>query len=464
MKFLRIIFSSLIAVIFLYLPLCLAQTVPDNLYINVGQANLKKSNLAITPLRFLGTPTLAKNFLKQEKELQDVILKDLTVSSFFSIQPDSISADKSPGLRPAPIDADGFNFADWQQAGTEFLIKAGYNVVGDRIQLDAYVYHVGQRELILGKNYSAPLKDIRGVGHKFCNDIVEKLTGKKGFFLSKMVVSRVAGHGAKEIYVMDWDGANAKAITQKQTIAMSPTWSRDGRYVAYSAYVYHTKRKMRNVDLFVYDFVTGKNNLLHSSKGASSTLSFHPNLKSGVFRLSPSNGTSDLYKIDLQDGTKTAITNGPRGAANYEPAISPDGQTVAFSSDRGGRPMIYTMPIDGGTPQRLTFAGYYNASPAWSPDGKKIAFASAVDKHFEIFVMDSNGKNLQRLTSSRKANGTAADSEDPSFSPDGRFIMFRSNRTGTNQIYVVGLDGKNEYRISFDNFSYERPQWSPLLQ
>lgn len=441
-----------------------AQTIPDTLYINVGQANLKKSNLAITPLRFLGTPTLAKNYLKQEKELQDVVEKDLTVSSFFNLLPEDQTQDKNPGLRPTPIDPNGFDFADWQANKTDFLIKIGYTVVADRIQMDAYVYHIPQRELILGKNYSAPLRDIRSVGHKFCNDLIEKMTGKKGFFLSKIVTSRVAGKGAKEIYVMDWDGANARQLTQKQTIAMSPTWSPDGRYVAYSAYSYHTKKKMRNVDLFVYDFKTDKHNLLHSSKGASSTLAFLPSMKAGIFRLSPSNGSSDLYKIDLQDGTKTAITQGPRGAANYEPAISPDGQTIAFSSDRGGRPMIYTMPVDGGSAQRLTFAGYYNASPAWSPDGKKLAFASAVDKHFEIFVMDSNGKNLQKLTSSKKSNGSAADSEDPSFSPDGRFVMFRSNRTGTHQLYVVSLDGKNEYRISFDNYSYERPQWSPLLQ
>lgn len=448
--------------LFLFVHVSFAQS-SDNLYINVGQANVKKSNLAIPPLRFLGTPTLAKNYMKLEKELQDVIEKDLTVSSLFTVQSDKLNADKGQ-LRPAPNDVEGFDFSSWQAVGTEFLVKTGYSVTGDRVQLDAYVYNVPQRELLLGKTYTAPIRDIRGVGHKFCNDVIEKLTGKKGFFLSKMVTSRVTGRGAKEIYVMDWDGANARAITHKQTIAMSPSWSPDGRYVAYSQYSYHIKKKMRNVDLFVYDFKTDRHNLLHSSKGTSSTLSFYPNMRAGVFRLSPNNGSSDLYKINLQDGVKEALTNGPRGAANYEPAVSPDGQTIAFSSDRGGRPMIYRMPVDGGPATRMTFAGYYNASPAWSPDGKKIAFASAVNKHFEIFVMDSDGKNLQRLTSSKYSNGNPADSEDPSFSPDGRFVMFRSNRTGTSQIYVVSLDGKNEYRITYDNHNYERPQWSPLLQ
>lgn len=436
----------------------------DSMYINVGQANIKKSTLAIAPLRFLGTPTLASQHIKMEKDIYDVIEKDLTVSSFFTIQKDDPEKpiDKG-GLRPAPIDPNGFDFSNWQNAGVEFLVKTGYNVIFDRIQLDTFVYNVKNHELLLGKSYTAPVKDTRSLAHKFCNDIVEKLTGKKGFFLTKLAVSKVTGPG-KEIYIMDWDGANAIPVTKKQTISISPSWSPDGRYLAYSSYSYHSKKKMRNVDLFVYDFKTQKHNLLHSSKGLSSTLSFAPNMHYGVFRMSPNNGSSDLYKISLQEGTLTPLTQGPRGASNYEPSISPDGKTVAFSSDRGGRPMVYTIPIDGGPVQRLTFAGYYNASPVWSPDGKKIAFASAVSKHFEIFVMDSDGKNLQRLTSSKKSNGEPADSEDPSFSPDGRFIMFRSNRTGINQIYVVSIDGKNEYRLTFDHSSYERPQWSPYLQ
>jgi TolB protein len=436
----------------------------DKLYINVGQAGVKKSQMAITPLKFVGTPSLAKMALKYEKELQSVIEKDLTVSSYFSIMsPAAFIESMDKGLRPAPVDANGFDFASWRQIGAEFLIKAGYTIIDDRITLDVYVYHVSQRELLLGRSYTAPLRDVRGLGHKFCNDLVEKLTGQKGFFLTKLVVSRSSGKNEKDIFVMDWDGENVRPITNFKTIAQSPSWSADGRYIAYTAFLFHTKRKSRNADLFIYDTKTFKHSVLSANKGINSSAAFFPDGQHAVIRLSPNNGTSDLYKMNLSTRETTPLTSGPRGSMNVEPAISPDGRQIAFSSDRSGRPMIYTMDASGGNPQRISFAGYYNSSPAWSPDGKKIAFASYVEGHFDIFVMDANGKNMLRLTSARKPNGKGADNEDPTFSPDGRFVMFRSNRTGAYQLYVATIDGKNEYRLTFDNHNYYRPQWSPLL-
>jgi TolB protein len=436
----------------------------NKLYINVGPANVKKSQLAITPLKFAGTPSLAKMGLKYEKELQSVIEKDLTVSSYFNIMsPAAFIEDSNKGLRPAPMDANGFDFASWKQIGAEFLIKAGYNIIDNRITLDVYVYHVSQRELLLGRSYTAPLKDVRGLGHKFCNDLVEKLTGQKGFFLTKLVVSRSSGKNEKDIFTMDWDGENARAITNFKTIAQSPSWSPDGRYIAYTAFLYHTKRKSRNADLFIYDTKNSKHSVLSAKKGINSSAAFFPDGKHAAIRLSPNNGTSDLYDMDLNTRTMTPLTNGPRGSMNVEPAISPDGKQIAFSSDRSGRPMIYVMDASGANPRRVSFAGYYNSSPAWSPDGKKLSFASYVNGHFDIFVMDIDGKNLTKLTSARKPNGKGADNEDPTFSPDGRFVMYRSNRSGTYQLYVVTIDGKNDYRLTFDKHNYYRPQWSPLL-
>jgi TolB protein len=440
-----------------------AQTT-DTAYINVGQATVKKSLAAITPLQFLGTPSLAKNYLKYEKELQDIIEKDLTIVSYFTIQsPSAFLEDEKKGLRPHPVDSNGFDFKSWSSIGTEFLIKTGFNVVGDKLTLDAYVYDVGQRSLVLGRTYNAPLKDIRGVGHKFCNDLIEKLSGKKAFFMTKLVVGRSTHKNEKEIFMMDWDGANNRQITKSRTISVSPSWSQDGRYIAYSTFNYHTKTKSRNADLYLYDLKTEKKTIISAVKGLNTTASFLPGMTGAIIRISPSNGTSDLYKLSFGGQPKVALTNGPRGAMNVEPAVSPDGKKVAFSSDRSGKAMIYVHDLATGKDSRVTFAGQYNSSPAWSPDGKRIAFAGHVQNHFDIYIMDIDGKNLQKLTSANKKNGRPSHNEDPTFSPDGRLILFRSNRTGKYQLYATTVDGKNEYRLTFDNHDYYRPQWSPFL-
>jgi len=438
----------------------------DNLYINVGQAQVKKSLAAVAPIKFLGTPALAKQYLKFERELQDVIEKDLTVASYFTLQnPAAFLEKQDRGLRPHPIDGNGFLFDEWKSIGTEFLIKTGFNVInGDKFELQTYVYNVNQREQVFGRAYNASMKDMRTVAHKFCNDLLEQLTGKKAFFMTKLVTARSTAKNNKEIFVMDWDGANMEQITNLQTVSVSPSWSRDGRYVAYSAFVYHSRSKMRNNDLFLYDFKTRQRSLVSSQKGLNSTASFYPGDESMVVRLSPNNGSADLYKMNLDGSGKTPLTNGPRGAMNLEPALSPDGTKIAFSSDRSGKAMIYILDLTTKTTRRLTFAGQYNSTPVWSPDGKRIAFMGNLESHFDIYIMDVDGKNMQKLTTAHKPSGRGADNEDPSFSPDGRLIMFRSNRTGNYQIYVITVDGKNEYRITFDNHNYYRPQWSPFLK
>ena len=438
---------------------------PNTTYLNVGQAQVKKSNAAIPQIRFLGTPSLAKQYLAQEKELQDVLEKDLTVSSYFQLQDaKSFLESNEKGLRPHPVEANGFLYDAWKSINTEFLIKTGFNIVGDRITFDGYVYNVPRMELVIAKSYSAPLRDTRSVAHMFCNDLLERLTGKKPFFLTKIVTSRSTKAPSKEIFIMDWDGANAQQMTRHNNASVSPSWSRDGRYIAYSAYNYHSKIKMRNLDLFIFDLKTQQRMILSSERGTNSTASFMPDQKNAVIRVSPNSGTSDLYRISLGGKDKKQLTSGPRGAMNVEPAVSPDGNRLAFSSDRSGKAMVYVLDLNSGSTTRLTYAGHYNASPAWSPDGKRIAFAGGTEKHFDIFIVDADGKNLQKLTSAQKSNGRGANNEDPSFSPDGRFILFRSDRSGKYQLYVISVDGKNEYRLTFDQHNYYRPQWSPILR
>lgn len=435
------------------------------LYVNVGQANIKKSNAAVLKTKFLGTPSLAKKYLRYEKEIHDVITKDLRISSYFTLQSSNAFLESpKKGLRPKGNEPNGFDFSSWKAIGTDFLVKTGFNYVNDRVQLEAYVYYVPKQDLVLGRSYSAPLRDIRSMAHKFTMDMVKAITGKKAFFLSKIATSRSTTRGVKEIFVMDWDGANVRPITNHRTVSISPSWSRDGRHIAYTANMYRRKLKRRNWDLFLYDFKKRKKAVLAAAIGINSTATFYPGFSEAVVRIGAKSQSSDLYRVNLETKRRKPIVSGPRGAMNVEPALSPDGKKLAFSSDRSGSPMIYVQESGNKKAKRLTFNGRYNSSPAWAPDGQKIAYASFVNGHFDIYVMDINGRNQKKLTSAKKFNGKWSDNEDPSFSPDGRLILFRSNRSGNYQLYAVTVDGRDEYRLTFDNYNYYRPQWSPYLQ
>ncbi len=435
------------------------------LYIKIDNANLKKSLMAIPPFQYTGSPTMAKAGLKAGKELYDVFRNDMDVSSYFEfIKPAAFIEDvRKVGLKPVADETGGFNFASWSQIGTEFLVRVGFRVLGDEVTADTYTYYVPQQKLILSKSYKGSVNAARTIAHTFSNDLIKELTGQRGFFLSKLVTSRSTRPQEKEIFVMDWDGAEAKQVSNHLSIAQSPTWAIDGEQVAYSAFAYHPEEKTRNVDLFTYNIKTGKRFLVSYRRGINSGASFTPDGKGLLLTISNA-GNPDIYRMTLDGRALDRLTNGRNGEMNVEPSPSPDGKKIAFSSTRSGHPMIYVMNADGSDVKRLTFAGEYNSTPAWSPDSKRIAFAGLDKTHYDLFVMDADGTNMIRLTSATKTNGKFADNEDPSFSPDGRLILFRSNRTGKYQLYVVSIDGENEHRVTFDSYDYFKPRWSPTFE
>lgn len=458
------IFLLLIGVLIGTLAPDISSAQESGLYIKISDANFKKSLMAIPPFQFTGSPTAAKDSIRIGKDLYDVFRNDMEVSGYFEfIKPEAFLEDTSKvGLKPAPGEPDGFKFESWKQIGTEFLVRVGYRVLGNEMTVDAYVYYVPQTKLVLGKTYKANINDVRSLGHRFANDVVKELTGQRGMFVSMLVVSRSTRPQEKEIFVMDWDGSNPKQISSHKAIAQSPTWSFDGKLIAYSAFAYHPNEKTRNIDLFTYDLATGRRFIVSYARGINSGAAFLPDNKNLLLTIS-NGGNPDIYKIGLDGKNRVSLTQAKSGEMNVEPVVSPDGTKIAFSSTRGGRPMIYVMDIDGSNVKRLTFAGEYNSTPAWSPDGKKIAFAGLDKSHYDIFVMNADGTNMIRLTSAKKAGGSMADNEDPSFSPDGRHILFRSNRTGKYQLYIVSVDGENERRITFDQHEYFKPRWSPFL-
>lgn len=104
------------------------------------------------------------------------------------------------------------------------------------------------------------------------------------------------------------------------------------------------------------------------------------------------------------------------------PAVSPDGKTLLFQSNRSGRWALYLADIDGSNVRLLLDSGNDPVVPSWSPDGAMIAYAANVGDQSEIFVMHADGSGSRRLTDD------PGDDSHPHWSSDGR-IFFNSART-----------------------------------
>ena len=458
--YMHILFSFLCYLAFLFFCQIVQAQVfhSKGISITIDQAKIQKSLIAM--------PHFQGQSHAVGRVLYNTIHNNLDINSFFQlIKPEAFLENPVP-LTPYPSNPDGFKFENWKIIGAEFLIRGSYRILNDRLYFESYVYHVPQTQLIFKKTYQSQKNQVRWVAHAFSNDLFKALTGQEGMFLSQVVMTSDRSGGKwKEIYVMDWDGHNMKKITRHRSISMSPSWSPDGKSVAYSVYTLHKRRSHRftNLDLLHLNLTSQQRQMLSGRRGINSGSVFHPGGRFVFFTLTR-RGSADIFRIDTKNRKSLKrVTKGPYKAMNVEPSMSPDGKKIVFSSDRSGRPMIYTMNVNGSQVKRLTYAGHYNSSPSWSPNGKWIAFAGYQRGYYDIFVIRPNGTELKRLTNARGHGRRNVNNEEPTFSPDSKHIMFVSDRTGKKQLYVIGIDGTNEKRITSDHYNYYKPKWGPSI-
>ena len=161
--------------------------------------------------------------------------------------------------------------------------------------------------------------------------------------------------------------------------------------------------------------------------------------------------SAEIYVVTANGAGMKRITN--QFGFDGDPAWSPDGRRIAFTSERDGAYEIYVMDADGGNPTRLTNNTALDYRPAWSPDGARIAFVSERDGNADIYVMDSDGGNAVNLTKSGSLDS------DPAWSPDGNSIAFRTSRDGAG-IWIMNADGSQPRALT--SLSSDRhPAWSP---
>jgi tricorn protease-like protein len=205
-------------------------------------------------------------------------------------------------------------------------------------------------------------------------------------------------------------------------------------------------------NLEVLEVASGRRQLLLQTADAIHAPNWATDGKSLIY-----NTAGRLVRFDLNAKTSTPIDTGFATANNNDHVLSFDGRQIGISHhspDHGGRSIIYTLPVEGGTPKQVTPRGpsYFHG---WSPDAKWLVYTGDRDSNLDIYKISVEGGEEIRLTN---APGLDDGSE---FTPDGRWIYFNSSRTGRMQIWRMHPDGSEQQQVTDDDFNNWFPHVSP---
>ncbi len=307
--------------------------------------------------------------------------------------------------KPIPVSIEGFGPEVTEILKFDLYVQ-GFTFVAP----DAAQYHISgtsagnvvgrvdrlARNTILSRSYNGAT--LRRQAHAFSDDVVLAITGKKGIAQTRIAFKVEAASGNGEIYVADFDGHNAQAVTHDGVIVSAPSW------VPGRAALYYNSYKLGNPDIFYHNLTTGERHVIAHYSGS-----------------------------------------------NISPAASPDGSRVAMIMSRSGSPNVWVANADGSNPRKLTSTSE-DSSPCWSPDGQWICFATKMHERRVLAKVPAGGGEVQVIRTPGTPNPT-----EPDWSPDGKWIAF-TMQAGEFDICVMPADGSAPPVILVRG---EDPSWSP---
>ncbi|MBU1636347.1 Tol-Pal system beta propeller repeat protein TolB [bacterium] len=380
------------------------------------------------------------------QSMRDLLRGDLEYSGYFNlINSEDLPPDTTIQVRRVGNTFDTLRtFTGSQAARIHGSISFGWEEVTASIA----IFQPPFRDPIHLNDFHFQSDQMRFAAHNIAGWVTEMLTGEQGAYTSKIVFVVKTGQN-KDLWMMDWDGANAHSLTRDQTLNLSPTWSPDGKTI------YFTSFRAGNADVYKYDLESGQVSSFIATPKVDSAPSVSLDGQWIAFASSEKDNF-EIFRIHPDGSNKTRITFSSRD--DTSPSWSPTGREIVFTSDRGGSPQIYIMDVEGIDVRRLSFEGVYNETPRWSPRGDLIAFCSRESNafpRFQIFTISPNGGRERRLTD----NGS---NFDPCWSPDGMKVIFTSQVDGKSTIWTCNWDGSNRRQLTF-GLEASQPSWGPSL-
>ena len=421
--------------VLLFSALLFTQVSMAELTIEITRGLDRPTPIAVVPFHWDDSGSPPDQFAK-------IVRDDLRRSGLFEAMPESnMLSFPYPGAR--------ISFRDWRITDMEYLLTGVGRATPEGMEVEIELYNVVNQDKIMVKKVLGGHNNARDVAHRVADLVYETITGIPGVFGTRILyvtdITMVDGSKLYRLMLADQDGAREQLLTESSQPLMSPTWSPDGRQVAYVSF--ETGRPA----IFSQELGTGQRKQLTNFRGINGAPAWSPDGTKMAMSLSK-DGNPEIYVMDMVSGDFRRITN--HFSIDTEPNWTPDGKNLVFTSDRGGRPQIYQVSLETLKTKRLTFKGDYNARPRLSRDGRYLVLVHRSNGRYHIAVQDLKLDRLIIVTE------TALD-ESPTMAPNGAMVMYATKWQGRGILAAVSLDAGVKYRLPGQGNDVREPAWSP---
>jgi TolB protein len=325
-------------------------------------------------------------------------------------------------------------FAFTNSEGAQYLISGSANG-----ELQGRVTDPHINRTLVAKAYTGA--SLRRQAHKFVDDFMEAL-GRKGSIGSTKIAFKGEKGSGSEIYIADFDGHNAQAVTEDNNIVAAPCWV-PGRMA-----LYYVSYKLRHADIFYHDLSSGERRAFARYGGSNISPAVSPDGGKVAMILSK-DGWTDLYVARVDGiGKPLRLTTSPQDESS--PCWSPDGKWICYAAKEKEHRVLCKIPAGGGTPQRISTSGMPSPTePDWSE--KWIAFTVQY-RDFQICVVPAEGGAAIGLVAG----------EDPSWSPNGRTLVYARRQGGHYVLSLLDVPTKQYKDVSRISgiSSQSQPSWA----
>ena len=381
------------------------------------------------------------------KQLNNIMRNDLIRTGEFAILDEEL-------LLPVKMIEDELVFNDWKLLGMDYLVTGTIINLNNSLDINYEIYDIHKKRKVRSSKVFGIPNQIRQLAHYTSDGIYESITGIKGIAATRLLyVNEIKDFKQISTYKLmlaDSDGANEKILLSSSEPIISPSWSPDGKRVAYVSF------ETGIAKVFIQEISSGKREAVLSKDTQISSPSWSPDGKYLSLTLYQ-DGNAEIYILRLRDRTLTRMTN--QFAIDTESSWSPKGNKILFTSGRSGSPQIYELDLRKLNPKakRISFEGTYNAKASYLPKEEGIIFVHRSDDGLFHIALKYKKENFIRVLTEAKMD------ESPSVAPNGNMVIYGIKEENLSMLAGFSLSGA-KFKLPASNGEVREPAWSNFLR